>query len=132
MNPYGDVRADYFTVESERHLDKINVAFGYTDGDWAYQAQPWFPIYTSFPKGSYFERQPCFALGRGPAQMLMDELWKAGIRPTDFSGENTSFLTAALAAKDANLNDLRLILERFLPPKPHNDQPAPGPDGRTW
>lgn len=45
---------------------------------------------------------PFMRLGMPEAQMLMDDLWNCGLRPSEGTGS-----AGALAATQANLNDLR-------------------------
>lgn len=52
--------------------------------------------------------EPTFRLPYANAQMLMDDLWACGIRPTEGAGS-----AGALAATQAHLKDLqRLVFER--------------------
>lgn len=51
------------------------------------------------------ETLPCFTFKKGDAQAFMDELWRAGFRPTEGSGS-----AGSLAATQAHLNDLRAIV----------------------
>lgn len=46
----------------------------------------------------------CFSVEYSQAQCLMDDLWRAGIRP-----KASAMASATLAAKDDHLNDMRMI-----------------------
>ncbi len=48
---------------------------------------------------------PTFTLDKTMAQVLMDELWNCGVRPTDGSGSAGSLL-----ATEKHLNDMRKIV----------------------
>lgn len=53
---------------------------------------------------------PLFSLDRQEAQVLIDDLWQAGLRPSE-SGEGNSRL---IVAKDAHITDLRAIVYKQL------------------
>lgn len=53
--------------------------------------------------------QPTVRLGRDEAQTLMDDLWNAGIRPTEGAGS-----AGSLRATEKHLADMRLIAFRQL------------------
>lgn len=70
-------------------------------GQWAY-AQP-----ISFEvKESGAPIEPAFLLTREDAQALMDELWRAGVRPSNGEGA-----TGQLASTREHLADMRKIVE---------------------
>lgn len=48
--------------------------------------------------------EPTLQLGEGAAQQLMDDLWQAGLRPTEGTGS-----AGALAATQKHLDDMRAI-----------------------
>jgi hypothetical protein len=50
-----------------------------------------------------------FTLDKTAAQVLMDDLWHAGIRPTEGSGS-----AGSLAATERHLADMRRIVEKSL------------------
>ena len=52
---------------------------------------------------------PAFELHRRDAQVLMDDLWKAGLRPTEGSGS-----AGSLAATERHLADMQKIAFGFL------------------
>lgn len=55
---------------------------------------------------------PTMRLSRNEATMLMDELWRCGVRPSErVSGIGD---TGTLGAKDAHLNDMRQIAKALL------------------
>lgn len=60
-------------------------------------------------EGSMFDPEPTFALERPQAQQLMDELWGAGLRPTQ--GKQSEGVTAAQAR---HLDDMRAIVAKKL------------------
>ena len=49
--------------------------------------------------------EPTFSLGIDEAQILMDDLWNAGLRPTEGSGS-----AGALAATQRHLEDMRKLV----------------------
>ena len=51
------------------------------------------------------ERDPLLTMPMGSGQKLMDELWRAGLRPTEGTGS-----AGALAATQAHIQDLRAIV----------------------
>lgn len=56
------------------------------------------------PENTQFS-EPAFVLGQEEAQGLMDELWTAGIRPTEGAGT-----AGSMAAAQAHLADMRRIV----------------------
>lgn len=60
-------------------------------------------------KGDQLDPTPTFALNRPQAQQLMDELWGAGLRPTQ--GKQSEGVTAAQAR---HLDDMRAIVAKKL------------------
>lgn len=61
-------------------------------------------------------REATFALKNQAAQMLMDELWRCGLRPSEGTGS-----AGALAATQKHLDDMRCIAFTLL-----EREPAPG------
>lgn len=53
-------------------------------------------------EGEYIE--PALVLGHDTAQMLIDELWRAGLRPTEGAGS-----AGQLASTERHLSDMRTI-----------------------
>ena len=53
--------------------------------------------------------EPTFSLGHTEAQLLMDDLWNAGIRPSEGSGS-----TGQLRATEHHLNDMRKIVGKWM------------------
>jgi hypothetical protein len=53
--------------------------------------------------------QPTAVLTQNAAQMLMDELWQCGLRPTEGSGS-----AGSLAATERHLDDMRAIAKGLL------------------
>ena len=51
-----------------------------------------------------FEREPSFILSLDNAQLLMDDLWNAGMRPTEGTGS-----AGAMRAVERHLEDMRKI-----------------------
>jgi len=58
------------------------------------------------------EVRPFFALDHDEAQVLMDDLWRCGIRPTEGAGS-----AGALAATQAHLKDLQQLMVWAYDPK---------------
>ena len=59
------------------------------------------------------EIEPSFHLSEQAAQILMDDLWQAGLRPTEGSGS-----AGSLAATERHLADMRkLVFEEMFPRK---------------
>lgn len=58
------------------------------------------------------ERRPCFSLTPEEAQKLMDELWRAGIRPVEGAGS-----AGQLSATQAHLDDMRTIAFKVIETK---------------
>lgn len=53
---------------------------------------------------------PVLTLSPSDAQVLADDLWKAGVRPTEAAGT-----AGSLSATQSHLNDIRGILQLVLP-----------------
>ncbi|MEO2054718.1 MAG: hypothetical protein ABGX83_05405 [Nitrospira sp.] len=53
--------------------------------------------------------KPTFSLQKPSAQVLMDDLWNAGIRPTEGSGS-----AGSLKATEKHLSDMRTIVSKKL------------------
>lgn len=53
--------------------------------------------------------EPLFSLSYEAAQVLMDDLWNAGLRPTEGTGS-----AGALAATQLHLDDMRKLSLRLL------------------
>jgi hypothetical protein len=77
----------------------IELAFAQITGDTVGAGDLTF---TTIDEGSYVE--PTCRLAPGEAQELMDELWRAGIRPADGTGS-----TGQLGATERHLADMRGI-----------------------
>lgn len=56
------------------------------------------------------ELQPAAVLNPGQAQKLMDDLWDAGVRPTEGAGS-----AGAMAATQRHLDDLRALVFGLMP-----------------
>lgn len=56
------------------------------------------------------EMQPAFAMRGEQAQQFMDELWRAGFRPTEGSGS-----AGSLAATERHLADMRALVFKQQP-----------------
>lgn len=55
-------------------------------------------------KQPYITYEPLFRIKKSEAQILMDDLWNAGIRPTEGAGS-----AGSLAATQNHLEDMRMI-----------------------
>lgn len=51
------------------------------------------------------EQRPTFSLTQGAAQILMDDLWNCGLRPTEGTGS-----AGSLAATQKHLEDMRTLV----------------------
>lgn len=60
------------------------------------------------PSGEYIG-EPTMRLKNNEAQMLMDELWRCGLRPNEGSGSEGSGSAGSLAATERHLKDMRAI-----------------------
>ena len=58
----------------------------------------------------YTEPPPAFTLHNEQAQQFMDELWRAGFRPTEGSGS-----AGSLAATERHLADMRALVFKQTP-----------------
>jgi hypothetical protein len=76
------------------------------DGGRAWMAQPL--VLAPHEPGQF--SQPFVRLDMGHAQMLIDELWRCGLRPTEGTGS-----AGALAATQAHLKDMQQLLAQVLP-----------------
>lgn len=61
------------------------------------------------PEEEGVNRVPTLRLEDGAAQMLMDQLWNVGFRPTEGTGS-----AGSLAATQAHLNDMRRLVAHTL------------------
>lgn len=61
--------------------------------------------------GVFLPSPPLMTLQPDEAQELMDELWRAGIRPGEGSGSS-----GQMAAVQAHLNDMRALVFKAPPP----------------
>jgi hypothetical protein len=62
------------------------------------------------PEGAMFV-EPTFRMATNEAQMLMDELWNCGLRPTEGTGS-----AGSLAATQKHLEDMRtLVFDKTQP-----------------
>ena len=88
-------------------------ARGRREGDRQYISFPEPVVWTEIDRNSvdYVERDPFLVLTDHEAQILMDELWKFGIRPSDGSGN-----VGQIKAMDDHLKDMRhLVFKGNLP-----------------
>lgn len=60
-------------------------------------------------KNDYFAAGPSFSLDYDQAQVLMDDLWNAGVRPTEGSGS-----AGSLRATEKHLDDMRAVVAKQL------------------
>jgi hypothetical protein len=60
---------------------------------------------------------PLLTLRTEEAQQLMDELWNAGLRPSEGSGS-----AGSLAATQRHLEDMRALVFKSRQPKPTSDE----------
>jgi len=65
------------------------------------------------PKDEGTEVEPCMRLSQDDAQTMMDELWGAGIRPSEGSGS-----AGSLAATQRHLDDMRALVFKTPPKSP--------------
>lgn len=65
----------------------------------------------SLPEDEAFAPEPALSLDLNGAQNLMDELWNAGVRPTEGTGS-----AGSLAATERHLEDMRSIVFSTQPP----------------
>lgn len=68
-------------------------------------------IMEEHPEGLIYE--PTFSLGPNQAQMLMDDLWAAGVRPTEGTGS-----AGSLKATEKHLEDMRKIAFKWMSLEP--------------
>ncbi|MFA5606783.1 MAG: hypothetical protein WDA07_06300 [Leucobacter sp.] len=87
---------------------EIAIHFGFRERD-AYMAIAEPLVFRSISPGTIADK-PAVALTREEAQLLMDELWTAGLRPTEGNGS-----AGALAAVQAHLQDMRRIALQEIP-----------------
>jgi len=57
----------------------------------------------------FFFPEPTFTIGDEEAQIVMDGLWRGGVRPTDMA-----MIDGERAALKGNLEDLRYVMKSFL------------------
>jgi len=82
-----------------------------SDGTRSAFAQPLeFKVLTAEEEGT--ELPPAFAMQDEQAQQFMDELWRAGFRPSEGSGS-----AGSLAATERHLADMRALVFKTQPPK---------------
>jgi hypothetical protein len=72
------------------------------------------------PQGQGYFGEPTLELDATSSQLLMDELWSCGIRPSEGSGS-----AGSLAATERHLKDMQKIAFRLLEP---SISPQPSPD----
>ena len=65
---------------------------------------------TSFPKTEAIQPEPSLKIGMHEAQVLMDQLWECGLRPSEGSGS-----AGQLAATQKHLNDMRNLVFKNKP-----------------
>lgn len=63
------------------------------------------------PVDDFLQQEPTLRIDRDTAQTLMDDLWHAGIRPTEGTGS-----AGALAATQNHLKDLQRLVFAKVPP----------------
>jgi hypothetical protein len=85
-------------VDFGRRIE-ISIAQQEFDGIDLFAAQPL--TFTKLPEGEYADR-PAMRLRTEEAQRLMDELWNAGLRPSEGTGS-----AGSLAATERHLKDMR-------------------------
>jgi len=69
------------------------------------------------PVEENYDRNVPLQLDKESAQQLMDDLWRAGLRPAEL--KNTPDTSTALKATQYHLEDMRKIaFERLMPPRP--------------
>jgi len=68
------------------------------------------PLTMDTPVNKGISVEPTFSLSMEAAQILMDDLWNAGLRPTEGTGS-----AGALAATQRHLNDMRAIVFKKEP-----------------
>jgi hypothetical protein len=91
-----------FRCERQGWLNKINI-YAYSQGqDGTYLASS--PMMTKVAEGDAFV-EPTFSVAPHQAQTLMDELWTAGLRPSEGSGS-----AGSLAATERHLADMRALV----------------------
>lgn len=83
------------------HTDKIAVAAIVRDGQIISFAEPM--TMTPVSTGIYVE--PFVRLNRDQAQVLMDDLWQCGLRPSEGAGS-----AGAMAAVQRHLEDMRTLV----------------------
>lgn len=84
--------------------DTFAVRIGRKFGDserWAVAQKVEFRVLDS----NAVETEPCISLSRDDAQAFMDELWSAGLRPTEGAGS-----AGSLAATERHLQDMRTLV----------------------
>lgn len=92
----------------------LRMAVDSQDGD-RYIAQP--AVFVKRDRGGLAQYTPPLVnLDMGTAQMLMDELWRCGLRPTEGSGS-----AGAMAAVEKHLDDMRSIAKQLLDDKLKGD-----------
>lgn len=74
-----------------------------SNGKWAIAQPVEFKILTD--EEMSFEKRHAMAMSKDDLQALMDEIWNAGIRPTEGSGS-----AGSLAATERHLADMRAIV----------------------
>ena len=77
---------------------------------WEALTASWSPM--SDEDGGYSPHAPTLRMDYGLAQLLMDQLWKCGLRPKEGAGS-----AGAMAATERHLADLQKLIERFVVPE---------------
>lgn len=93
---------------------RITIAGRRADGRIVKMNTPEFTLYDEDARTYYDAGADKHALSIAPetAQELMNELWNAGIRPTEGHGS-----TGQLAATERHLEDLRALVFKSVPPR---------------
>ena len=81
------------------------------------------PVIQRVAAGEFVERVPAFRLPYDSAQVLMDAMWNAGLRPTTTNGDATGMAAVIEAQKD-HIADLRRIAFPTLQPDKPNSREA--------
>ncbi len=96
-----------FFIERAFHLDKLLLhchIFDRNQREISIATDVVFEKYETDKFQAVVPNQPMLALSNEEAQQLIDELWRAGLRPTDGSGS-----AGAMAATQKHLEDMRKI-----------------------
>ncbi len=103
------MRTESIKIRAERGYfgERIDLyAFSKSDGITS-QGLPL--VMETIPNNNARISDPTISIGKDEAQLLMDDLWQAGIRPSEGSGS-----AGSLRATEKHLNDMRKIVENKL------------------